>query len=399
MSHPLLMIPGPVELSAAVCAAAAEPPLSHTSPPFIARFAGALRAMRTLWRVGLEHQPFIVAGSGTLAMEMAVANTLEPGQRAIVADTGYFSRRMAEILARRSVSVQRVGGRLLEGGMPAVSPQALIEAIERADGPVHAVFITHVDTSTGVRCDVRALAAAVRAVSSEVIIVVDGVCSVGGEVLDQEGWDLDVVLTASQKALSAPPGLALLVASPRVFAARERLTVPPPLLFDLLSWLPVHQSYEKGRPAYFATPATSLVSALHTSLEEIISEGIDLAVARHARSAEAMRRAWSVLGLRLVAEQESCAANTLSALWLPEGVDGTFPAKVAARGVTVAGGLHPELLLKGPYLRVGHLGWVTSQPERLLHTVRAVGDALIDSGTPVDPDAAVAAASAVLNLS
>lgn len=393
--NPLLMIPGPVELSPAVRASLAEPPLSHTAKPLIERFGALLSSMRALWRVGLEYQPFVLAGSGTLAMEVAVSNTLDPGQRALVVDTGYFSRRMAEIIARRGASVQRIGCELSEGHLSAPSPEE-VAAVLRDQGPFQALFLTHVDTSTGVRTDVRGIAAAARALSNEILIVVDGVCSVGGEAIDQGGSDLDVVLTASQKALSAPPGLAMLVVSPRVFAARERLLARPPLLFDLLSWLPVHQSYEQGRPSYFATPATGLVCSAQTSLAEIEREGIDRAVLRHARAASALRAAWDALSLRRVARREEETANTLSALWLPPGVDTSFPAKVAARGVLVAGGLHPALLAKGPYVRVGHLGFVTGQPERLLDTVRAIGLALEDAGVSVSVPEAIRAAENVL---
>lgn len=382
MSAPLLMIPGPVELSPNVLAASAEPPRGHTAPDFIALFGRALSDMRAVWKAGPDHQPFLLAGSGTLAMEMAVQNVLEPGQRAVVVDTGYFSRRMAEILARRGVAARSVGGR--PGEVPSLDEvsQAL------AQGPVHALFLTHVDTSTGVLADVQALARLARQHHPEILVVVDGVCSVGGEALEQQGWGLDVVLTASQKALSAPPGLALAVASPRALAARERLSQPPMLAIDWKEWLPIHQAYEAGRPSYFATPATGLVRALQASLQEIVEEGVDAAIARHRRAATAMRAAFAHLGLQGVPAQSELAAHTLSALWIPDGLDRTFPARVAARGVLVAGGLHPDIAR--PYLRVGHLGQITGNAGALGETVRAVGLALADAGQTVDVEGAAA---------
>lgn len=378
----LLMIPGPVELSPAVKAANAEPPRGHTSPELITSFGSALRNLRTVWGASDDHQPFVFAGSGTLAMEVAATNLLDPGDRALVVDTGYFSDRMAQILVRRGVEVVRLSAP--PGGT--VSPSAVAGAL---DG-VRAVFATHVDTSTGVRIDAEGIAAEVR--RSNALLVLDGVCSVGGEGCAQAAWGADVVLTASQKALSLPPGLALLVVSQRALEARLRLRTPPPLVLDLAEWLPIHRAYEEGRPSYFATPATGLVRTLEVGLDEIVTAGIDAAVARHRQVGEAMRRAWAALGLRTVPERPELAANTLSALWLPDGVDATFPARVAAHGVTIAGGLHPQIRTR--YFRVGHLGWVTTQPALLARTVRAVGSALQDAGHACDVDAAAEIVSA-----
>ncbi|MCB9689031.1 MAG: alanine--glyoxylate aminotransferase family protein [Alphaproteobacteria bacterium] len=369
------MIPGPVALSPAVLAAAAEPPVSHVSPVGIASFGDALRAMRRVWAVGDDHQPFLLAGSGTLAMESAASNTTEPGQRALVLVSGVFGDRMARILERRGVTVEKVTAPV---GEP-VSTAAAAEAMDRLRP--HVVFVTHVDTSTGVRTDPGPIGAMARARGA--LLVVDGVCSVGGEAPPVA----DVVLTASQKALGAPPGLALLVASPAALQARLAQTSPPPLYVDWEEWLPIHRAYEEGRPSYFATPATSLVRAMATALGEI--EDPAATVARHAAVAEGMRRAWSALGLRLVPTEVAHTASTLSALWLPEGTDASFVGRIGAQGVAVAGGLHSEI--RARTFRVGHMGWVTTQPALLARTVRAVGVAMRESGLEVDVDAAVAA--------
>ena len=143
---PLLMIPGPVELSPAVRAAAALPPPSHTSPRLIESFAACLAGMREVWRAEAAAQPFLIAGSGTLAMEMTAANLIEPGDRAVVVDTGYFSKRMAEILRRAGSEVVEVGAPVGE-----VPPLDAVRAALDGAAPCKALFATHVDTSTGVR--------------------------------------------------------------------------------------------------------------------------------------------------------------------------------------------------------------------------------------------------------
>ncbi|HSK81210.1 MAG TPA: aminotransferase class V-fold PLP-dependent enzyme, partial [Thermoanaerobaculia bacterium] len=268
-TSPLLMIPGPVEISPAVRDAAAAPPPGHTSPRLLEAFGTCLERMRRVWCADAASQPFLVAGSGTLAMEMAAANLLEPGDRALVVNTGYFSDRMTEILRRYGVQVSDVGAPV--GGAP--SPEEVREALGQG-GPVKALFATHVDTSTGVRVDPEPFCRIAREAGA--LSVFDGVCATAGERFEMAEWDADVYFTASQKAIGLPPGLALLVASERALAVRAtRRAGPPPLYLDWQVWLPIHRAYEERKPSYFATPATSLVMALEAGLGEILEDGIE----------------------------------------------------------------------------------------------------------------------------
>jgi alanine-glyoxylate transaminase/serine-glyoxylate transaminase/serine-pyruvate transaminase len=372
---PLLFIPGPVEISPAVREAAAHPPLAHSSPAFVELFGELVRRMRDVWRAGPEFQPFAFAGSGTLAMETAACNLLDPGQTALVVETGIFGERMARILQRRGVHVVRVSADAGE----APSIPRIAEVLD--DEPVHAVFATHVDTSTAVRLDVRSVAELAR--RKDALFVLDSVCAVGGEICDQAGWGIDVVLAASQKALGGPPGLALLVVSQKALEARRTLRAPPPLAIDLEEWLPVHHALEGGLPSYFATPPTSLVRATVAALREI---DIREAAGRQARTGVAMRSAWRALRLASV-PAETDAANTLSALWIPEGVGTALPRRLAELGVLVAGPLHPSL--KPRSFRVGHMGYLTRRPDLLERCVRAIGRALVEEGHPADVEGAV----------
>ncbi|MBX2802762.1 MAG: alanine--glyoxylate aminotransferase family protein [Myxococcales bacterium] len=385
--QPLLMIPGPIEVSPAVREAAATAPPSHTAPGLIEAFGASLGAMRSIWRAPEGAQPFVLAGSGTLAMEMAATNLVEPGQSVLVVHHGYFGARMADMLSRRGARV-----RTLATDPGHAVPADQVDA-ELSEEPAVAVFVTHVDTSTGVRADVAGIAAMAKAHGA--MVVVDGVCSTVGEVLDQARLDVDVFLTASQKAVGAPPGLALLVASPLALQARSRLLTPPPMSLDFEQWIPIMEAYEQRRPSYFATPATSLVLALRAALTEIEDHhhaghtGVEAAWVQHAQVAQGMRAAWQALGCSLLPATEEVAANTLSALRYPEGVGPELVAAVGRRGVAVAGGLLPQL--KQAYFRVGHMGWVTRQPELLERTVRAIGEALVECGHATDPEAGVAA--------
>ncbi len=354
----ILMIPGPVEVSPRVLEAFSVPPPGHTSPTLIAAFGEALERLRRVWSAEPASQPFVVGGGGTAAMDMAVANLVAPGDRVVVVKTGYFSERMAEMLRRQGAATLEVGAE--PGDAPSLDAVREALARDRAAGPRTALFATHVDTSTGVRIDPGPFARLAR--EHGMLAVVDGVCAAGGERCEMADWDLDVYLTASQKALGLPPGLALMVASPRALAVRrERRAAPPAMVLDWEAWLPVLRAYEERRAAYFSTPPTNLVMALAAALAEIESEGTAARVSRHEEAARALRAAWRALGLRLLPVRDELAANTLSALCLPAAAAAAADApavvaRIAAHGVTVATGLLSEL--KGSYFRVGHMGWV-----------------------------------------
>ena len=373
-----LMIPGPVPVAPDVSARCAGAP-SHVSASFITAMGDTLGHLRTVWKAAADAQPFVVAGAGTLAMEAAVVNLVEPGNRVVVVVTGLFGDRMAEMLRRRGAQVAIV--RAPVGSVPDLSD--VEEALD--DGAV-ALFATHVDTSTGVRLDPEPLARLAR--SRGVLSVFDGVCAAAAEPFHMGDWGADVYLTASQKALSVPPGLAIWLMSSAAMARRRQLGSFPPLSLDALAWLPVMQAYEEGRCAYFSTPATGLVLGLAASVEALVAEGMPAVWARHARAASKMRRAWAALGLQLVAE-EGLAANTLSALRYPADVGSELLPAIRRHGVVVAGGLHPAL--KESTFRVGHMGWAITQPDMLEDTVRAVARGLADVGVPADEAAALAA--------
>jgi alanine-glyoxylate transaminase/serine-glyoxylate transaminase/serine-pyruvate transaminase len=376
----VLMIPGPIELDADVLGALAQPQRGHMDGAFAKAFGRTLGRAREVF-LAPSAQPFVIAGSGTLAMEIATANLIDPGERAIVVNTGYFGDRMRAILERQGAQVDEVRAPL--GEVPDLG--ALERALASARPKL--VTVTHVDTSTGVRAPVEEVARLAR--EHGALTVVDGVCSVGGEELRQDAWGVDVALTASQKALGAPPGLALVVAGPRALAARRAKKVPVASLYlDLLEWLPIMESYEKGAPQYFATPATNLVLALDVSLGQLVAEGMDARVARHARQATAFRAACRALGLSMLPARDTIAANTLSAFYYPSGVDASLVGRVRTEGIIMAGGLHPDARTK--YFRVGHMGVMTAAD--ILAAVGALERALATSGHRFDAGVGLAAA-------
>jgi alanine-glyoxylate transaminase / serine-glyoxylate transaminase / serine-pyruvate transaminase len=376
----LLMIPGPIEIEPDVLRALGTRTVSHLDPGFIRAFGRALIRLRDVF-LAPDGQPFVVAGSGTLAMEMGVANLVEPGDRALSIVTGYFSDRMTKILARHGAEVTEV--RAAPGAVPS------FEEVERAlsSARYKVMTVTQVDTSTGVLAPVEKLAAIAR--EHGALSVVDGVCATGGEVFRQTDWNVDLALTASQKALGAPPGLAVVMARPRAMEAfRARKKPVASVYADFAEWLPIMEAYEKGTNAYFATPPVNLVSALDVSLGQLLEEGMEARFERHRRMASAFRAAFRALGLSFLPQSDEITANTLSAVYYPAGVDVSLVGRVKEEGVVIAGGLHPDL--KARYFRVGHMGAVS--PSDVLSTVGAVARALKRCGHDGDPSAAVAAA-------
>jgi alanine-glyoxylate transaminase/serine-glyoxylate transaminase/serine-pyruvate transaminase len=379
------MIPGPIEFTPEVLRAMGMVTTSHVAPNFVEVFGQALERLREVFLCP-DGQPFIVAGSGTLAMDMAAANLVEPGDRVLVVDTGYFSERFAAIFSRYGAEVTQVPA-------PAVGDVPPLEAVAGAlrETGYKLMAITHVDTSTGVRADIRQLAALGR--DHGALVLVDGVCATAAEEMRQQEWGIDVALTASQKAIGVPPGLALLVAGPRAMAAYHARQTPVPNYYaDWTEWLPIMQAYEARQRRYFATPPVNLIWALHASLGQILAEGMAARFARHRLLSQAFRAAMVALGLEQVPVRSELAAHTLSAVYYPEGVDAGVLGAINSAGVILAGGLHPAI--RARYFRVGHMGAVTAAD--VLATVGAIEAGLAEVGYKFEPGAGLAAAQEVM---
>jgi alanine-glyoxylate transaminase/serine-glyoxylate transaminase/serine-pyruvate transaminase len=379
----LLMIPGPIEFEPAVMAKMGEPTTSHVAANFIEAFGQALQDMRQVFQSPIG-QPLVLAGSGTLAMDCAAANLVEPGDKALVVDTGYFSERFVTILERYGALVTRLSASA--GSRPSVDQvKSALEA-----EPYKLMTITHVDTSTAVITEVQQIADLGR--KQGVLTIVDGVCSVAGEQLKMESWGIDLALTASQKAIGVPPGLALLMIGPRAIDAfQNRSTAVHNYYADWTNWLPIMQAYEARKPSYFGTPPVNLIFALHVSLKQILAEGLEKRFTRHKAISQACKAGITALGLNQLPIHAEYAAHTLTAPRYPIGVSGAdFLSRVLQAGVTLAGGLLPAI--RNEYFRIGHMGAVTLGD--VLATISAIESALAGCGYVFTPNIGVEAAEA-----
>lgn len=383
----LLMIPGPIEFDKDVINEMGKPTTSHVAPGFIENFGASIEMMRKVWEAP-SGQPFIIAGTGTLAMDIAGSNLVEPGDRVLVISTGYFGERYADLLGRYGAEVD-----IIRAAVGDVVPVEKIENQLKTNNYKLMTF-THVDTSTAVRVDPQPIGKLGR--KYDVLTILDGVCSVAGEVIRQEEWGIDVVLTASQKAVGVPPGLALLVVSERALKVwKNRSTAVGNYYADWNNWLPIMEAYEARKPSYFGTPAVNLVNALNVSLSQILEDGNDNRFFRHQNIGEAFRRAMEAIGLGMVPVRNDIAANTLSAPYYPEGVSGQdLLSEINKAGVVLAGGLHPEI--KAKYFRVGHMGSVSGK-DHLLQTIAAIESGLKRCNYNFKEGSALIAAQKILN--
>jgi len=349
--HKLLVIPGPIEVADEVLYANAHPSMSHVSPEFVAAFGECIRMTREVL-FSKDAQPFLIAGSGTLGWDQVAANLVEPGENALVLHTGYFGDSFEECLQTYGAKVDQIKAEI----GAAVSQLHIENALKSKKYKV--LTFTHVDTSTAVLSDAKAIADTVKRVSPDTLVVMDGVCSVASEEIRMDAWGLDVVLTASQKGLGTPPGLSILVASQKAMKVFESRSTPITSYYaSWKKWLPIMLAYEKNTPAYFATPPVNLIYAYQASLSQITKSypTLEERFAIHQRVSQRVKNSARGLGLRQVPLEDACAANGMTALYYPDGIGAAdLLPRLNGKGVVAAGGLHTSI--KDKYFRIGHMG-------------------------------------------
>ena len=373
----LLLIPGPTPVPAPVREAGARPMTNHRSEAFARVLRNVLDGVAVLYGTRQAVLPYACSGTGVL--EAAVVNTLSPGDEILALSCGAFGNRFARIAQAYGAEVTRVEVEWGQG----IPPERL-EA-ELRQKPYRAVLLTHNETSTGVQNDLQALAQARG--DHPALLLVDAVSSLGAVPVEMDSLGLDVVVTASQKALGCPPGVGFLSASPRAWEAYQKARMPR-YYWDMGLLAEALRAPLAQTPF---TPAVSVFFSLEESLRLLQQEGLSAVYERHRRLSQATRAGVEALGLRPVADPR-WASWTVTAGWAPEGVSvGALVGRLRAEhGVVVAGG---QGKLEGRVFRIGHLGYV--YPEDVLRCLEALGAVLADLGVRVDPRAGVEAAARV----
>jgi aspartate aminotransferase-like enzyme len=371
--HQNLRIPGPTPIPEEVRSAQSAPMIDHRGTEFAEMLREVGTGIASL--IGTTREVLVLTGSGSGSMEAAVVNTLSPGDRVLAVTIGSFGDRFAKIAAAFGADVDRFEVEWGEAADPAA-----VEAHLASHDPYRAVLITHNETSTGVTNPLRELVEVVRAAPGSPLSVVDGISGLGAMPFEMDAWGVDVVVSASQKAWMASPGIALAALSERGEAAGETATMPR-FYWDFAE---ARRWASKGQTPW--TPAVAVLFGLREGVSRLLAEGRERTWARHASVAAGAQAGLEALGLQLVAPPGYRSA-TVTAAWLPDGLEwGPFNARMRARGLVVAGG---QGQMAGRILRFGHMGMV--EIGELADAVRVMGETMVDSGRTVDPAAAVEA--------
>jgi aspartate aminotransferase-like enzyme len=336
-----LFAPGPVSVPPEVLLEIARPMIHHRTPEFSAVLDRARALIQPLF--GTRQEVILLASSGTGAMEAAVTNLLDPGDHAIFVNGGKFGERWGKLLAANAMVGHEV---TVEWGRP-VRPEQVEEAL-RAHPQARALLVQASETSTCAIHPVAEIGALTR--HRDVMLIVDGITSVGVFEQKMDDWGVDAYLTGSQKALMLPPGLAMIALSPRALERATR-TRAPRYYFDLRREL--KDQRDEHLTAW--TPAVPLIFGLSKALELIHAETLPRVYERHRLMAEATRAAAAPLGLKLIAPD--APAPGVTGLLTPEGIDGSKLVRMMRDdlGVTVQGG---QDQMKGKLVRVGHMGYL-----------------------------------------
>jgi len=377
MSQNPVFIPGPTNIPEAIRKAVDIGTLDHRSPAFARLFAPAVAGVRRV--LGMtEGEVILLPSTGTGGWEAAMTNTLSPGDTVLAARFGMFSHRWIDMCQRLGLTVQ-----VIETPWGQGAPLAAIGAALRADeaGAIKAVLATHNETATGVKSDIAGLRAAMG--DHPAMLFVDGVSSIGSMPFDMAGWGVDVAIAGSQKGFMLPAGLAILGVSPKALSAMETATLPR-CFFDFKDML---RSYAAGGFPY--TPPVGLIAGLARSVEMLEDEGMPAVYARHARLAEGVRRAVKAWGMTPCAVTPDLYSDTVTAVVVPAGCNGTDLVQLAASKYGVAFGVGLGEVA-GKVFRIGHLGMLTDV--MVLAGLATAEMCMADLGWPVRLGSGVAAA-------
>jgi aspartate aminotransferase-like enzyme len=371
----LIMLPGPVPVEPRILRALSKPMINHRGSEFKRLLDESREKLRDVFKT--ENDVLILSGSGTCAMEAAVGN-LGRGKKYVALENGKFGERLKLLtsLYGETAAVVANWGTSID----------LKQAKEALDAGADAVTIVHNETSTGMTNNLAKIGALCR--QYDVLLIMDGVSSIGGIEAPIDKWGIDIAFTGSQKCLGLPPGLSMISVSDRAWdvikTAQKR-----PYYADLLAHL---KSAEKGQTPY--TPALPLFFALEEALKMLEREGVNARIARHSTFAASIRAAVEAMGLELFPQLAawSSYSNTVTAVKMPSGIQlADLKREMKRRGVIIAGG---QERLKDLIFRISNMGNLTKGD--ILQVIEKLELVLLENGVVNAMGAGTLAADSVL---
>ncbi|MBL7151172.1 MAG: alanine--glyoxylate aminotransferase family protein [Candidatus Omnitrophica bacterium] len=340
MRKTYLLTPGPTPLPSEVLEAMARPIIHHRTPQFQAIIKEAHEGLKYVFQT--KNDCFMLASSGTGAMEAAVANLLSPQDTVITVEGGKFGERWTELCKAYGVNCEVIK---VEWGKPVESEE--IKKRLKANPRIKAVFTTLCETSTGVTNDIEAIGRVIK--DTESVLVVDAISGLGAISCASDAWHCDVVVSGSQKGLMLPPGLGFISVSPKAWKLVDSAKCPR-YYFNLKK---AKKAYDQVDTPF--TPAITLIVALCQALKMMREEGLENIFLRHKKMARAVRNAVKALGLELFAPH--AASDAVTAVKVPANIDTGKLVKTMrdTYGVTIAGGQGD---LKGKLFRIAHMGYI-----------------------------------------
>ncbi|MEM6670186.1 MAG: aminotransferase class V-fold PLP-dependent enzyme [Pseudomonadota bacterium] len=339
-----LQIPGPSNTPDRILRAMDNAVMDHRGPDFADVGLKALRGMQSIFKT--EHPVVIYPASGTGAWEAALVNTLSPGDRVLMFETGHFATLWKKLAERLGITPEFIEGDWRSGADPERIETRLRED---ASHEIKAVCVVHNETSTGSVSPIQSVRQAIDAAGHPALLMVDTISGLASIPYEHDAWGVDVTVTGSQKGLMLPPGLSFNALSPKAIQVSKSATLPK----SYWAWDEMIMLNEKGYFPY--TPATNMLYGLNEAIDMLHEEGLENVFARHARHAAATRAAVRAWGLEVLCNTQGHESGVLTAVMMPEGhsADAFRKATLERCDLSLGNGLSK---VADRVFRIGHLG-------------------------------------------
>jgi aspartate aminotransferase-like enzyme len=346
MPEKLIMLPGPTQVPERILKAMSKPVINHRGAEFEKLYVEIAEGLKYLFQTQ-KNDVYPLTASGTGAVECVALNVVEKGDKVIVPTNGEFSERLAEAIEKAGAQV--VNPKFELGTR--IEPSAVEEVLHENDDAKMIAFVYN-ETACGIRNPAEELTRIAR--EHDVLVMIDAISNLGGDYLHMDNWNVDVVVTGSQKCLACPPGLSFISLGADAWSKVEkRKEKVETIYFDLSK---IREFHKKNQTPF--TPAVPLFYALQEALKMLKEEGYDKRIKRHADCAKAMREGLKQLGLKLFPKEEQYSSNTVTASFGPQGLPVVDMIKklLEDTGIVIAGGMGET---KGKIFRVGTMGTCT----------------------------------------